>query len=370
VATDFLSLYAYRSGVLESDVIRPLVLHLLDPNLPALPVEQLMKAIAALESWSVRRMLLRLGTANHNKFIGDIVRLLLETDRSTAGDVVENQLRAQTANSTYWPDDNEIRFELTTSHVYRRLSRARLRMVLEAIEDHRRGWRDGHEGLGGQRVLRGKYTIEHVMPQQWVTHWPAAGDPIERDNLVHTFGNLTLVTHSLNSGLSNSAWPTKCGALQQHDVLKLTSDILSVDDWAESSIRARTRAMVEAILEIWPTPPGHQARRVTAGQDSAVSQGVTVLDLVEAGWLMPGAPLYSREPKHRSRTATVLADGRLDVGGRIFETPSGAATYMAQSNRSGWTFLVASPGGPSLRELAEEYAELIGRADDPTLDES
>jgi hypothetical protein len=48
---------------------------------------------------------------------------------------------------------------------YRRIRRGRLRMVLEAMEDHLRGWRDGKQGLGGERVARGKLAIEHVMPR-------------------------------------------------------------------------------------------------------------------------------------------------------------------------------------------------------------
>jgi hypothetical protein len=369
---DFLSIYAYRSSVLESDVVRPLALHLLDPTLPVVPPAQLQMALLSLESWTMRRMLLRLGTANHNKLIAELIRVLRTSDREVAGDMTEQHLRSQKGTSTYWPDDDEIRRELTTLPAYRRLSRGRLRMVLEAIEDHRRGWRDGREGLGGQRVLRGKYTIEHVMPQQWTSHWPLPeGDPTERDQLIHTLGNLTLVTHSLNSGLSNAPWPTKKGALQQHDVLKLTSDILSIDDWGEAAIVARTNSMVTAVLEIWPTPPGHRSQRSGAAVEAGpVLSEFTVLDLVEAGCLVPGAPLYAREHKHRDRVATVLQDGRLDVDGHVFATPSGAATHIAGSNRNGWHFLLVRPGGLSLRELAEEYFAQVERADSPLLDES
>ena len=32
-------------------------------------------------------------------------------------------------------------------------------MVLEAIEDYLRGWRDGKAGMGGERVARGQYAI-------------------------------------------------------------------------------------------------------------------------------------------------------------------------------------------------------------------
>src|SRR5206468_1335713 len=60
--------------------------------------------------------------------------------------------------------------------------------------------------LGGERVARGKLHIEHVMPRKWELHWP---DPdgqrsaSDRDRLIHTIGNLTLLTGRLNAKVSN-----------------------------------------------------------------------------------------------------------------------------------------------------------------------
>src|SRR5207248_1147705 len=113
-------------------------------------------------------------------------------------------------------------------------------------------------GLGGERVARGKYHIEHVMPRKWQGAWPlpAGVTELDRDRLVHTFGNLTLLTGKLNSKVSNSAWPTKSAALQEHDVLKLNSDLLAAagDTWTEAKVRARTESMIDAVLAIWRVP--------------------------------------------------------------------------------------------------------------------
>jgi hypothetical protein len=49
---------------------------------------------------------------------------------------------------------------------FRRLGRGRLRMVLEAIEDHLRGWKNGKPGFGDERVARGTHAIEHVMAEE------------------------------------------------------------------------------------------------------------------------------------------------------------------------------------------------------------
>ena len=46
-----------------------------------------------------------------------------------------------------------------------------------------------------QRVARGKYAIEHIMPRKWTAHWPlppGVGTDAERDRLLHTVGNLAV----------------------------------------------------------------------------------------------------------------------------------------------------------------------------------
>ena len=48
---DRIALFAYRTSTLESEVIKPLVLYLLDPNAPAIPREQVEKALSGVESW-------------------------------------------------------------------------------------------------------------------------------------------------------------------------------------------------------------------------------------------------------------------------------------------------------------------------------
>jgi hypothetical protein len=223
-----LGLFSYRTGVLESEVIKPLVMCLLDPEEPAISEEQLTKALDVVESWMVRRMLTRATTKNYNSVVAEMITQVRKGDRARAGDVIEEYLAAQTSESSYWPDDDEIRRELRELLAYRRLRRGRLRMVLEAIEDYSRGWKGGRPGLGGERVARGQYAIEHVMPRRWATHWQRAEGPngkTERDRLIHTMGNLTLLNGRLNSKVSNAAWLGEEGkrqGLEGHDVLFLT----------------------------------------------------------------------------------------------------------------------------------------------------
>jgi hypothetical protein len=114
-----------------------------------------------------------------------------------------------------------------------------------------------------------KLTIEHVMPQSREDNWPVLeDDPNEgaaRHELVHTLGNLTLVTARLNPALGNMGWEDKKRWLGEHSLLRLTHGTLlhapptaTVDDWAaswdERRIRERGAYLASLALRIWPSP--------------------------------------------------------------------------------------------------------------------
>ena len=201
-------------------------------------------------------MLVRATTKNYNQVIAELVAHLRKSDRAFAGDVIEGYFAGHSSGSRYWPDDQEIRQELSGLLAYRRLGRGRLRMVLEATEDYLRGWRDGKQGLGGERVARGKLAIEHVLPRRWHAHWPVQGTAGEedRDRIIHTLGNLTLLTGKLNSKVSNGPWlgsNGKRGGLEAHDVLLLNREILKrgTESWTDKAICERTEELAKTDLD-------------------------------------------------------------------------------------------------------------------------
>lgn len=365
---DRLQLFAYRTSVLESEVFKPVVLWLLDPNEVSISDDQLQKSLDVIESWLVRRMLVRAKTSSYTQIAAELLTQLRKGDRSRVGDAIENFFAGQSVVSRYWPDDNEVRQELSQLMAYQRLRRGRLRMVLEAIEDHRRGWSGTNEGLGGERVARGKYHIEHVLPRRWQANWPlpAAVPELERDRLVHTIGNLTLLTGKLNSKVSNSAWSVKRLALREHDVLKMNADLLDAagDEWTDEKIRTRTKDLIEVLLRIWPVPEGHTSAFARAEEQPR--QRVDITDLMSAGLIDAGTTLYVRRKGHAHRTATLLPDGSIDVDGTPFGTPSGAAKAIYGKNTNGWNFFRAeAPNGKSLNDLFQEFLDMTSSDDDP-----
>jgi hypothetical protein len=85
--------------------------------------------------------------------------------------------------------------------------------------------------------------------------------------LVHTLGNLTLVTQEWNSQLSNAAYTEKRAKLQAHGLLlNKTYFQNGPKHWNGEKIRERAGYLAEHVLTIWPSlgevpePKGWQER--------------------------------------------------------------------------------------------------------------
>jgi Protein of unknown function DUF262/Protein of unknown function (DUF1524)/Restriction Enzyme Adenine Methylase Associated len=359
---DPIGLFAYRLRVMEMDAVRPLVMALMDPDEIKIPQIELENCFRAIESWLVRRLLVRATTKAYNKIIPDLI-MGLKRNRSNACQFIEEFLRTQSADSSYWPDDTELTNELLSLQFYRRIYRSRARMILEALEDHARGWIDNKESLSGTRIKRQKYVIEHLMPRSWQTNWPLPKSLTEsdRDELVHTLGNLTLLSTKLNSKISNGAWSDKKKSIKEHDLLQLNKQILEIgkNSWTDHDIRNRTQYLISKILQIWPCPTGHKVNRTN--QASRWSSSVTVSDLLAAGLLSAGQTLYSQPGKYGGFHAVILNDGRIETNGKVFDSLSMAGWEVRGRATNGWTFWkVDLQSQTCVNDLRREYESVTG----------
>lgn len=118
-----------------------------------------------------------------------------------------------------------------------------------------------HSAKTVQVTVQGPLSVEHVLPQQWTTHWPLPGAtdaPTEtsaRAALLHDFGNLTLVTPAFNSSLSNRPAHEKLPELDRHSPLLLNRDFGGGrSTWTEQDIRDRTLKLAKIARTLWPRP--------------------------------------------------------------------------------------------------------------------
>ena len=243
-----LDLFLYRKGILQNTVVVPVLLWLFSS---VVPDEQLMKALRALESHMVRRMILLESTIAHNNTFVEMVGELHNCDPDKAGDEVVKFLREKDSTVAAWPTDSKLMSAMLNNDLYRGLTRRRLRLVLEGIEQGLR------TGMAEEQNVHRKLTVEHLMPQNWRDNYPLPNhvDAEDRDRTIHTIGNLTLVNQPLNSSMNNAPWVRKRLALRNHSTLFLNKDV-ALDNctavWTEEEIRERARRLFDAAIEVWP----------------------------------------------------------------------------------------------------------------------
>lgn len=249
---DELETFLYRWGVMQAGVLTPVLLWLLSSEVPG---PQVRKSLCALESFLVRRMVCRMTTRGYNLLFIGLVDELESAGARLAGDTTVEYLGKQKAYSRWWPDNEQLQETFLRQPLYRLLTRARLRLVLEGIEDELRTVKA--ESQAAPRDM----TIEHILPQQWRENWTlpdgleddidAAGN---RDRILHSIGNLTLVNDRLNPSLSNATWEHKRKELARHSVLFLNKTLLdeAPNEWDESAIAKRGECLFRVAARVWP----------------------------------------------------------------------------------------------------------------------
>lgn len=362
-----IELFGYRVGTLGSEIARPLLIWLDEPEQSGISDADRRRILEVLESWFVRRALVKAPTQGTNRFLIDLLRHLSTRPKEDVADSLEAYLVATHTTVGYWPGDNEVRDALTGAPAYWKYLRSRLRMVLEALEDDKRGYPDGKKFAMGP-IVRGKATIEHLMPQGWRTHWSGGfneADDAARDQLVQQLGNLTLITQSLNSSVSNGAWTTKRDYFLRHNDTLITMDaVVAAGDgeWDKRAIEERTDHMIGEILEIWPAPAGHVGL-VTRQEKPTSRATVDLAQLVSSGWLRAGAKLTPTSSAYRDAGVAIAQDGRVFVGDVPYDYPSGAGRAVAGTGVNGWTFWTVAETGKSLADLRDDYLESLGEDD-------
>lgn len=243
-----------RMQVMQMGVVTPVLLRLLDSYKQ--DDQRFAQALYALESFMVRRMVCRMTTKDYNSMMQSLLRALNTNEASAADRVVVKYLKEQEADARIWPDDGTIKDKFRVMDIYRLLTRSRLRLVLQGIEEQLM-----HDGGAEREAAPAGLSIEHVMPQKWETNWPlpASSEALDaawrhRNNAKHTIGNLTLTKKRLNASLSNASWQSKRQTLDAHSVLFLNKELVRHEAWDEQTIAARSEHLASVFARAWPGP--------------------------------------------------------------------------------------------------------------------
>jgi hypothetical protein len=242
--------FFYRLEQLDTTTVYPLLLEVVKRRNASHHRAELLQIFKDLEAFLVRRTVCQLTPKNYNRFFADMVKKLQEGDDFSAS-AIRQILLEQTADTSRFPDDEEFHHAWCSVEVYKRLVRRRLRMILEALNS------EMHTEKTEQVYIKEKLTIEHLMPQEWETHWelPEGVTPEQRDHLLQTIGNLTLLTKKLNPAISNSAWGIKRPEILKHSVLQMNNQFYDAEEWNEAAIQQRTEQLFSWAVKLWSRSP-------------------------------------------------------------------------------------------------------------------
>jgi hypothetical protein len=247
-----------RLNEMDLVTVYPVLLFLYGLSEDVLSNSARIRALDAIESYLVRRLITRSSTRSYGSIFTEVLQVAGNGDPSTIDRRIIELLGEKTADTDVWPSDDAVSSAVLNTNIYK-LRQSRLKMILEAIDVHR--------SLNGnvETVSLGHALwIEHLLPQGWreESAWDlkfgvedrTAAAQI-RDHKLHTLGNLTLTTSRLDISLSNRPWTEKLEMLSLSSALQLNRDLINQAraDWDEDAIDERGRELTAEIIGIWPS---------------------------------------------------------------------------------------------------------------------
>ncbi len=258
--------FLQRLKVLDVIVLHPVLLALMGRT--GSDASDLDGCAVAIESYLVRRMICGYQTRGYGALALRLLKVIAETPADLpVADALQEHLRVSATGSDAWPDDELFRSEWVRRKFYNGLRRDRVLMILQTLEEAYQS--KAHKAEPLMTFDWSKLQIEHILPQNWVQHWPLPDGiaPEDREWALHGVGNLTLVSERLNPSLSNAPWlPTgssahaKREALKQHSRLEMNRRLLDQHPtWDEVEMRKRAEQLFEEARIIWPPCPPENA---------------------------------------------------------------------------------------------------------------
>jgi uncharacterized protein with ParB-like and HNH nuclease domain len=257
-----LATFLKRLEAIDTATVYPLLLLASDQLLPS-QQREFDQFLTVLESFLVRRMVCGLTSKNYNRLFLEVIKTL-DREGSLTANALRSILQSNDGDSVRFPTDQEFEASILNRAVYQALAQYKIRAVLEAIDQNQADLKS--ENL----ELPNDLTIEHVMPVKWAPNWPIPEEHLtdpeaklkfiqQRDDAVHTLGNLTLITGSLNPSLSNGSWQKKRPELAKYSKLNLNRYFYPVyegedplAEWNENAITRRGELLFESARKVWP----------------------------------------------------------------------------------------------------------------------
>ncbi len=226
------------------------------------------KIFRYLEAYLMRRIICKKTSKNYNQLFRSFINN--ETDTLVKlNEIIET--KEEKINGM--PTDREVEDAFYQSDLINKQAKGVLYLIEQTIR------RDDMHAT--ELKCFSEYSLEHLMPKKWRNKWKVDNFTSEqeeqRDNLILTLGNLTLITRQLNSSIRDSDWKIKkAGKGKNHGLVEYAQGIeifsiqyLQRDEWNEDYIKERGQELFRhAVDTVWKL----DFTNATATSDFAISE--------------------------------------------------------------------------------------------------
>jgi alkylated DNA nucleotide flippase Atl1 len=330
------------------------------------------RALLYVESYLVRRLLLKIPTNNLNRIFSEVPASL-----PAEGSVADALRTLLSVPGRYWPTDEDVHARIASEEFYRSQRPAQRQFVLRRLEEAL-----PHEVPPDW--TQANLTLEHVMPQTLTEEWfgylaeleaqrPAneREDPLElHARLAHTLGNISLTAY--NPELGAKSFDEKKQLMFDNGPLELNRQLLETPLWGRDEVEARSRVLGEIAIALWPGPGEGAAGAGAVDTWALVDAALTALPV--GRWTTYGeltelsnipaveirARLHQGSYPHAARRV-MTSDGRIDAVAPW--AADNLHAYRQQLVADG--ILAAASASEALAEVfisAAELSDLIGEA--------
>lgn len=204
-----------------------------------------------VETFLMRRIICRATTKNYNQLFRSLINNEIDT-LSKLKDIIEN--KSEIIN--YMPTDEDVKKGFDESWLSNKQTRAILYFIERTIRN---------DLNSTELKFISEYSLEHIMPKKWINNWNK--DNIlnvpekkkERDRIILTLGNLTIISKKLNSSIRDSDWTTKKigngkkKGLNEYAVgIEIFSKYLQKEKWDEICIKERAEELYNySVNHVW-----------------------------------------------------------------------------------------------------------------------
>lgn len=266
-----LSAFGSRMRTWDTTTVFPLAIYLAAEG--SLSDQELTDTLTLIENFVVRRAICDLQTKEYNKFFIEVIAHLRKSPEKGIRPLMEI-FAASEVETRRFPADQEFASAWKTKPFYKRLTSGQLTLMFRQLEMKIRS--DRAESTPIPNI-----SVEHIMPQQWADHYPIAGEFVpkamnndwfigrtdeekelyerlrshiqQRRDLIHSVGNLTAVTQTLNAAMKNAGFAEKKQYLRE-SVLALNRYFDKISDWNERTIEDRAESLLQHASILWTGP--------------------------------------------------------------------------------------------------------------------